>query len=207
MNLTYQLRQGLIVALTTVGVATSASFIGCSSTDSGSTKTFARATATQGTETRLRIGDQLSIRLEMGSTQPPQAIDTAIDENGETSLPLIGRIKAEGLTTSELAERIEANYVPRYYVRCNATVLAPVRFFYIGGEVRAPSRYNWSDDITLLKAINTAGGFTDYANRNKVEVARGNERMTFNCEDLRQHPNKDIAIRPGDSIYVSRSIF
>jgi polysaccharide biosynthesis/export protein VpsN len=207
MNLTDRVRQGFLVALATIGVATSALFVGCNTTRSGSTKTFGSATATKGTETRLRNGDQLSIRLETGGNQPPQGIDTAIDEDGEISLNLIGRIKAEGLTTSELAERIQANYVPRYYVRCTATVMAAVRFFYIGGEVRGPGRYNWSDDITLLKAINTAGGFTEYANRGKVEVARGNEKMTFNCEDLRQHPNKDIALRPGDSIYVSRSIF
>jgi polysaccharide export outer membrane protein len=207
MNLTDRLRQGLIVALASVCAATSTLFIGCGTTGSSASKVFRSAIAAQGTETRLRIGDQLQIHMETSANQAPQSIDTEIDENGEISLPLIGRIKAEGLTTSELAERVQANYVPRYYVHCAVTVLATVRFFYVGGEVHAPGRYNWSQDVSLLKAINTAGGFTEFANRRKVEVARGSQEMTFDCEDLRQHPNKDPAIRPGDLISVPRSVF
>ena len=111
------------------------------------------------------------------------------------------------MTPSELGESIQANYVPRFYVRCTATVLATIRFFYVGGEVRAPGRYNWTEDVTLMKAVNTAGGFTDYANRRKVEIARGKGKQTFDAEDIRQHPDKDIAIHPGDSINITRSIF
>jgi protein involved in polysaccharide export with SLBB domain len=161
-------------------------------------------------ESRLRTGDQLTVRLDNSGTginSQPVGIELAVDGNGDISLPLIGRVPAAGLTSSELAERIQANYVPRYYVHCTATVLAKDRAFYVGGEVRAPSRYAWTEDISLMKAINTAGGFTDYANRSKVELTRGKTKQIFNCEDLRQHPSKDVAIQPGDSVYVPRSIF
>ena len=157
---------------------------------------------------RLRSGDQLSIRMDTGQPQlqaPPS--DITIDEDGNISLPLVGRIKAAGLTASELAERIQANYVPRYYVRCTATVLVAQRFFYVGGEVHNPSRFLWSDDTTFLKTINTAGGFNDYANRRKVQLIRGKETQTFDCEELQRNPAKDVAIQPGDSITVPRSIF
>ena len=150
------------------------------------------------------------MRLDTGGSQqqaPQPPSDVVIDENGEISLPLIGRVRAAGSTPSELSERIQSSYVPRYYVRCTATVVPTVRFFYVGGEVRAPGRYNWTEDVSLLKAINTAGGFNDFANRNKVEVARGKRTETFNLEEIRQHPDKDVAIQPGDSIYVTRSIF
>ncbi|MEI6083209.1 MAG: polysaccharide biosynthesis/export family protein [Verrucomicrobiota bacterium] len=158
-------------------------------------------------ESRLRNGDQVTVRLDTGGMQPPQAIDVVIDENGEVGLPLVGRIKANGMTPAGLAEHIQASYVPRFYVRCTATVLATVRFFYMGGEVRSPGRFNWTEDITLLKAINTGGGFTDFANRRKVELTRGKVKTVFNAEDLRQYPEKDITIQPGDSLYVPRSIF
>lgn len=200
-------KQVFMVALAILSAAVGALVTGCSFTGTGPTKSSRNLTAAQTTETRLRNGDQLQIRLETSGTQSPQVIDAVIDENGEVSLPLIGRIKAEGLTASELAERIQASYVPRYYVRCTAAVFAPTRFFYIGGEVRGPGRQNWSEDITLLKAINTAGGFTEYANRRKVELTRGGEMKLFDYEDLRQHPAKDIPIQPGDSIYVPRSMF
>jgi protein involved in polysaccharide export with SLBB domain len=182
---------------------------GCGSTSPVSRGHFGSSTEA-GSESRLRTGDQLTVRLDTGGTganSQPQGIELAVDENGDISLPYIGHVPAAGLTSSELAERIQASYVPRFYVHCTATVLTKDRFFYVGGEVRGPSRYPWTEDVSLMKAINTAGGFTDYANRGKVEVTRGKTKQIFNCEDLRQHPAKDVAIQPGDSIYVPRSIF
>ena len=159
------------------------------------------------TESRLRIGDQIQIRVETSTTQPPQLFDLMVDERGDVALPLIDRLKADGLTSSELADRIQKTYVPRYFVRCNVNVLVSSRFFYVGGEARSPGRYPWTKDVSLLKAINTAGGFSDYANRSSVELTRGKEKKTYNCEAIRQHPENDVEIQPGDSIYVPRSIF
>ena len=159
------------------------------------------------TESRLRIGDQIQIRVETSTTQPAQLYDLMIDENGGVALPLIDRLKADGLTSSELADLIQKTYVPRYFVRCNVNVLVSSRFFYVGGEARSPGRYPWTKDVTLLKAINTAGGFSDYANRGTVELTHGKEKKTYNCEAIRQHPENDVEIQPGDSIYVPRSIF
>ena len=179
---------------------------GCGTTDSHAPGAFS-SLGGERTESRLRTGDAISVRLDTGGKDVPQSIEMMIDETGDISLPLIGRVQAAGSTTGELGERIQASYVPRYYVHCNASVIVTVRFFYVGGEVRAPGRYNWTQDVTLLKAIVAAGGFTDYANRRKVEIARGKGKQTFDSEDVRKHPEKDVPIQPGDSIYVSRSIF
>jgi polysaccharide export outer membrane protein len=160
-----------------------------------------------GAESRMRVGDQIQIRIETTTTQVPQTYDLSIDETGEIALPLINRVKADGLTTFELAEKIQAAYVPRFYVRCNVNVLVASRFFYVGGELRAPGRYPWTKDITLMKAVNTAGGFTDFANRARVEVTRGKDKQVFDCNDLRARPEKDVPLQPGDSLFVPRSIF
>lgn len=159
---------------------------------------------------RLRTGDEINIRIDAGAATAISGgtpSDVIIDDQGYIELPLVGRIKAAGLTSSELAERIQSNYVPRFYVRCTASVLVAQRFFYVGGEVKNPGRFLWSEDITLLKAINTASGFTDYANRGKVQLIRGKTTETYDCEDLQRHPAKDVPIRPGDTVTVPRSIF
>lgn len=160
-------------------------------------------------ETRLRVGDQIQVRLETGgqSTTGTQLYDLIIDGTGQISLPLIGSVAAAGKTTSELAESIQSRYVPRFYVRCSPLVVTAARFFYVGGEVRSPSRFQWTEDITLIKAINTAGGFTDYASRGKVEVIREAAKETYDYEDLRRNPAKDVPIHPGESIWVPRSVF
>ena len=195
-------------------LAVSVSGWGCGTTPAPRTAApeTAGAAVENPTENRLRVGDIIEIRLvtsssHTGGQASAEIIPAVVDENGEISLPLIERIKAGGSTPSELSERIQANYVPRYYVRCNVTVQVAARFFYVGGEVRASGRYAWSEDVTLLKAINMAGSFTDYANRAKVEIIRGKEKTTENAEHIRQNPTRDVPIRPGDSIWVPRSMF
>jgi len=198
----------LLFAVTVTGL-----LLGCSSLDSlfGSSPRPRQKSADVGEEStgRLRPGDQIQVRLDFSGlpNQPLQSLDLSIDEDGEISLPLVGHIKAVDLTPSELEERIQANYVPRYYVRCTATVLVAARFFYILGEVRNPGRFPWSDDTTLLKAISTASGFTDYANRRKVELVHNTERHVYDCDDIQRNPAKDPLVRPGDTITVPRSIF
>ncbi len=185
---------------------------GCSSVgNSSNSKPNTAVTAGDQIAGRLHTGDQIQVRVDTtggSSSAAPVSSDLTIDEDGNISLSLVGSIKAAGLTPTELAERIEANYVPRYYVRCTATVLvAQRRFIYVGGEVRNPGRFPWTEDMTLMKAINTASGFTDYANRQKAQLAREGKLEIYNCEDLQRNPAKDPVIRPGDSITIPRSIF
>jgi len=223
MNLTRQINRRAwggcsitLVALLglTAGCSTINDLLGWSSSPKTNAKTPAPATVAAASDEevsgRLRPGDGLSIRIDAGAPtgQSPTPTDVIVDDQGNIELPLVGQIKAAGLTTSELAERIQSNYVPRYYVRCTASVLVAQRFFYVGGEVKAPGRFLWSEDTTVMKAINTAGGFTDYANRRKVQLARGKGPLQiFDCEDLMRHPAKDVPIRPGDTVTVPRSVF
>ena len=195
-----------------LGMAAITLLVGCSSLSRSSDSSSpgkSKPTDSEEVSGWLRPGDQIQIRLTTGQQQnaAPESYDVSVDENGEIHLPLVGGVKAAGLTQSELAESIEANYVPRYYVRCTASVMTALRFFYISGEVRNPGRFPWSDDTTLLKAISTAGGFTDYANRGKVQLVRGTQRLIYNYNDLQRNPGKDPLIRPGDTITIERSIF
>ena len=158
-------------------------------------------------ESLLRAGDPLQIRIETTAMTAPMLYEVAVDDEGQIALPLIGKLMARDMTTSQLADKIQQAYVPRFYVRCTATVLAPVRFFYVNGEVKNPNRFQWSKDMTLLKAITTASGFTDFANRGAVEITRGRSKQVYNCEELRKSPEKDIPIQPGDSVNVLRSVW
>jgi polysaccharide biosynthesis/export protein VpsN len=199
----------------TAGCSTFSDLFGGSNKPKASAKASSTTTASVASEEevsgRLRAGDELNVRIDAGaatSVMGGAPTDVIIDDQGNIQLPLIGQLKAAGLTTSELAERIQSNYVPRYYVRCTASVLVSQRFFYVGGEVKNPGRFLWSEDMTLMKAINTASGFTDYANRGRVQLARGKEPpQTFDCQLLLRDPSKDVPIRPGDTVTVPRSVF
>ena len=60
--------------------------------------------------------------------------------------------------------------------------------------------------MTVLKAIQSASDFTDFAKKKKVQLTRSNGRKkeTINCEKARQDPKLDLPIYPGDNIYVPR---
>lgn len=100
---------------------------------------------------------------------------TAIRPDGLISLPIIGDIRASGLTADELAVRIAERL--KQYVAGNPSVSVSVRDLnsyavFVTGEVTKPGKYQLKSYITLLQAISLAGGFTQYAKKNKLQVVR-----------------------------------
>lgn len=97
-----------------------------------------------------------------------------VDKHGEITLPIIGTIKCEGLTRSELAKLIEKRIIESNYI---ADPQVNVRFanLYISilGEVAHPGRYDIKrDQITILEALALAGDMTIFGNRENVAVIR-----------------------------------
>ena len=77
----------------------------------------------------------------------------------------------------------------------------------VGGEVRTAGSIAYLGDMTVTKAINAAGGFTEYADRTAVIVTRANRQQVFiNVKKALSNPKLDLPMYPGDSIYVKRSI-
>ncbi len=79
------------------------------------------------------------------------------------------------------------------------------RFVNVGGDVKAPRRVEYTPDLTVLGAINAAGGFTEYADQSKVRLLRGGQVTIINVKDVRRDPSKDLKLRPGDTIEVPQT--
>jgi len=75
------------------------------------------------------------------------------------------------------------------------------------GEVRSPQEYSLSRRTTLLQAIATASGYTEYANESKVTITRNGQILKYNAKYLAKHPEADPLVEAGDRIKVHRSIF
>jgi protein involved in polysaccharide export with SLBB domain len=82
------------------------------------------------------------------------------------------------------------------------------RFYYVGGEVRSPGRQIYLSRITILKAIQTAGDFNDFAQKKKVQLTRSgaSKPVIINCIKAMQDSALDVEIHPGDKIHVPRRI-
>jgi len=155
---------------------------------------------------QLRPGDTMTISL-LGIPEPVTA-QVQIDEQGTIRLQYIGAVVASGLTTSELSTRIRDAYIDKkYYTAIDVSVNVTERYVYIGGEVQRPGRIPWSPDLTLAKAVQSAGGFTLYAKESRVVLTRDRQSHEFDARLAQKKPEQDPLLFPGDSIQVPRSAF
>lgn len=157
---------------------------------------------------RFRVGETVIVAFSGPPTPIPDHKEL-IKEDGTITLPLIGTIMAAGKTAGQLQQEIYDDYVPKYYVRLTVTVSSGDRVYYVGGEVRSPGRQLYVGDTTVTKAIQTAGGLTDFANHGKIWLihAETGKRERVNYDRALQDPSKDPPVFPNDQIIVERSIF
>lgn len=155
---------------------------------------------------QLRSGDSLNIALQ---GVPDASTNTVqLDEQGLISLPFIGALKAAGLSTSELSQRIRETYVSKkIYTTVDVSVSVTERYIYVGGEVQRPGRIVWTPDLTVAKAIQSAGGFTLYAKETAVNLVRENAAYPIDVKLAQRNPAQDPRLVPGDSLQVPRSPF
>lgn len=160
---------------------------------------YLSADSTQGY--RLQPGDPVMVMMR--GTEDIQ-VEDIIDPDGYIVLPFIGRFRVEGMTPSTLEDRITEAYVPDYYRYLTVTVLIQSqRSFYVKGEVRAPTRYPYVPGVTLMRAVSAAGGPTDFANRRRVTISRGDQVLgPYSLREIQRDPSKDVPIEPEDVIDV-----
>ncbi len=157
---------------------------------------------------RFQVGDQVTVTL----TGPPDPIpphQERIKEDGTITLNLIGPVAATNRTPGELQKVIHDLYVPQYYPRLTVTVTSELLVYFIGGEVKNPGRQIYGGKTTVIKAIQSAGDFTEFANKKKVKLTRadGKTVLTVNCVEALQVPSKDPEVFPGDQVHVPRRLF
>jgi protein involved in polysaccharide export with SLBB domain len=155
---------------------------------------------------QLRPGDTMTVSL-LGIPEPITS-NVQIDEQGLIRLQYIGAVTAAGLTTAELSQSIRDTYIAKnYYTALDVAVNVTERYIYIGGEVQRPGRIPWSPDLTLSKAVQSAGGFSLYAKETRVMLTRDRKAYEFDVNLAQRQPEQDPLLFPGDSIQVPRSAF
>ncbi len=156
---------------------------------------------------RFHVGDSVTVTL----SGPPEIIEPhtePIKEDGTITMNSIGHVQAVGKTAGELQNEIHDLYVPKYYRHLTVTVNSGERVYYVTGEVKAPGRQLYAGQMTVTKAITTAGGFTDFANNKKVWLIRATgQRIKVNCDKAFQDPSQDPLVYPNDQVQVPRRIW
>jgi polysaccharide export outer membrane protein len=157
----------------------------------------------------IRHGDMIAVTFsDIGNDNSMRETQQRVPGDGHIMLPYNIRVLAAGRTTSRLQEEIRKAYVPKLFVNLTAVVTVGERAYYVGGEVKNPTRQEYLGQMTVLRAIETASGFTDFANKKKIELRReSGQRLTVNWHKARKDSRLDPVVYPNDHIYVHRRGF
>lgn len=126
-----------------------------------------------------------------------------ISNVGLIGVPLIGEVQAAGLTLAQLktaiTTRLAAEYIRNPKVGIEILAYRP---FYIFGEVTRPGSYPYVDNLTVLSAVVTAGGYTHRANEDYVVIER-----KINGKPIQGTATTSTAIRPDDIVRIPERFF
>jgi polysaccharide export outer membrane protein len=158
----------------------------------------------------LQPGDQIGVNVfgeENLST--PQAV---IDQAGNVSLPLIGEVKAAGLSPAQLSKQIEQDLSNQFLRDPHVNVVlvkSSPRTVAVEGQVKDPGVFEVQKGYTLLSALALAGSPVETAKLDEVLVFRQRDGQRvggrFNVTDIRAGRAADPTILPGDVIVVGYS--
>lgn len=162
-------------------------------------------------EYRLGYGDVLEIKF---FNNEEFNTEVTVRPDGRITLQRIGDIRVTDMTPMELARLISQKYAE---ILLEPEVTVTVKQFggntvYVLGEVRNPGSYVVQRNMTLLRAIATAGGPTNEANLSSVMLIRmlDEKRVSATRSDLtqalaRKDPRPDLEVRPYDIVYVPKT--
>ncbi len=143
---------------------------------------------------------------------PDLSREMQVDASGRISMPLAGTIDARGKTAQELASAIEASLRGRYVRNPEVTVnikSSVSQVVTIDGQVVEPGLYPVTNQMTLMRAIASAKGLSEFARQDDVVILRTVEgrKMAglYNIDAIRRGAYDDPAIYANDVVLVGDS--
>ena len=176
----------------------------------------------------IGAGDILSVTIFAGP-KTTKAPDLEVSSGGTINFPYLGPIKAEGLTVSELTEKVTKPLARDYFV--NPQVIIQVKEYkskkvYITGAVEEPGLYPLeSGATTLIELIARAGGVTKersnyaYILRESIQALDGGKEIDelvkikksiqINLRELLDKgiSKRNLELRAGDVVYITPASF
>ncbi len=162
---------------------------------------------TKGDSYLVEAGDLLGIVVWKNEELSDNYI---VRPDGRITIPLIGDIIAAGKTTDNISLQIELK-LKEFIESPFVTVIvreAASNLVYVLGEVRNPGVYRIQGSLTVLQVIALAGGFTEFANREKMVLIRlekgTQKKFNLSFRGIIKSPERggNILLMRGDTLVV-----
>lgn len=155
------------------------------------------------------IGEEDVLNINVWK-DPEVSRTVPVRPDGKISLPLINDVQAAGLSPAQLGMAITEK-LRKFMADPQVTVIVTQinsRRVYIVGEVNRAGAFPMLPNMTVLQALSSAGGFTQFANLKGIYVLRSEDgkqnRFPFSYKDVikGQRTEQNIVLKPGDTIVV-----
>ena len=156
-----------------------------------------------------KIGPQDVVRIDVWK-EPDISRTIPVRPDGKISLPLLNDVQASGLTAMQLAASLREG-LSKFLTSPQVTVTVTEinsRRVYITGEVTHAGALPILPNMTVLQALSSAGGFTQFAKLKNIYVLRTEDgkqvRHPFNYKEVVKGnlTEQNIVLQPGDVIVV-----
>lgn len=160
---------------------------------------------------RLRQGDELTIdvvqQMDLGANKT-----FTIRPDGYVSFPMVGNIKADGMTVEEFTQSLInslSTYIINPDVSVNVAKLGGVRV-YVFGEINKPGAYTLTKSSTVIDAIGAAGSFNWDTAKKKIFLIHQNDPtkpIEINLNNILKtgDMSQNYVMREGDILYLTKN--
>jgi polysaccharide biosynthesis/export protein len=159
----------------------------------------------------LNPSDLLEVDFRLS---PEFNANVPVQPDGFITIPNIGDIKVGNLTLSEAVAAIKQKASERLNDPEVTVELKQFQtpYFIVGGQVAAPGKFEFHGNVTVIQAVQLAGGFKDGAKTNQVLLIRriddqNAETKLINYRQVLKHyqANEDVDIQAGDMLFVPQT--
>jgi protein involved in polysaccharide export with SLBB domain len=158
----------------------------------------------------LAPGDSIKLTLRGIAAAEQEKVNGQykLGESGGVRLPMLeGPLNAKGLTAEQFARAAEAAYRAQGIYTSPAIEVEAIvggekpgaaSIVSIGGQVRKAGDAEYRKGLTLVQAINAAGGRNDFGGRNIMLIREGKSYWL----DYSNLKHKNLLLRPDDALQI-----
>ena len=172
------------------------------STDTGQTSS--------GFATDYRISQQDILQISVFQVNDLNTA-TQVGQDGNITLPLVGKVQVAGRTTDE-AEQIIAGKLRQKYLQSpqvSVSVKTYGKRITVSGSVAGPRVLADDGNTTLSQAIANAGGVAEIGNAERIHIAKSKDQHVqddlYNLDDIQAGKAQDPLLKGGDIVVVEQS--